>query len=210
MLLPHGYEGQGAEHSSARIERFLALCAENNLQVVNCTTPANLFHVLRRQLKREFRKPLIVFTPKSLLRHPKCVSVIEDFTKGGFKEVIDDSSADAKSIKKIVFCSGKLYYDLLEKKETDKRNDVALIRLEQLYPFPKNQIDAILKKYSSAKEIIWTQEEPENMGAYSYLLRIWKGVNFKNISRHDSASPATGSHKMHDKEQKQLVERVFE
>lgn len=210
MLLPHGYEGQGAEHSSARLERFLNLSAENNLQIVNCTTPANFFHALRRQLKRDFRKPLIVFTPKSLLRHPKCVSTIADFTKGGFKEVIDDASADAKLIKKIIFCSGKLYYDLLEKKETDKRTDVALIRLEQLYPFPKKQIDTIIKKYNGAKEIIWAQEEPENMGAYTYLLRMWKSVNFKNISRNESASPATGSHKAHDKEQKELVERVFE
>ncbi|MEO8146619.1 MAG: 2-oxoglutarate dehydrogenase E1 component [Bacteroidia bacterium] len=210
MFLPHGYEGQGAEHSSARLERFLSLSAENNLQIVNCTTPANFFHVLRRQLKRDFRKPLIVFTPKSLLRHPKCVSTIADFSKGGFKEVIDDANADVKAIKKIVFCSGKLYYDLLEKKETNKRNDVALIRIEQLYPFPKKQIDAIIKKYNSAKDIIWTQEEPENMGAYTFLLRIWKDVNFKNISRPESASPATGSHDAHDKEQKELVERVFE
>jgi 2-oxoglutarate dehydrogenase E1 component len=208
MLLPHGYEGQGAEHSSARLERFLALCAEYNMQVANCTTPANFFHLLRRQIIRDFRKPLVVFTPKSLLRHPKCVSEIVDFTTGGFKEVIDDNSK-AADVKKLVFCSGKIYYDLLEKKETDKRNDVALVRLEQLYPFPKKQVDAILKKYNKAASIIWTQEEPENMGAYNYLLRIWKGVTFTNISREESASPATGSHKAHDKEQKALIEKVF-
>lgn len=208
MLLPHGYEGQGAEHSSARLERFLALCAENNMQVANCTTPANFFHLLRRQIVRDFRKPLIVFTPKSLLRHPKCVSEIAAFTKGGFKEVIDDDSK-VTDVKKLVLCSGKIYYDLLEKREADKRNDVALIRIEQLYPFPKKQLDAILKKYNNATAIIWTQEEPENMGAFNYLLRVWKGVNFTNISREESASPATGSHKAHDKEQKSLIEKVF-
>ncbi len=208
MLLPHGYEGQGAEHSSARLERFLALCAEQNIQVVNCTTPANFFHVLRRQLLRDFRKPLIVFTPKSLLRHPKCVSEIADFTKGGFKEVIDDNS-NAAAVTKLVFCSGKLYYDLLEKKETTNRADVALIRLEQLYPFPKKQVDAIIKKYSNAAHIIWAQEEPENMGAYTYLLRVWKGLNFTSFARNESASPATGSHKTHDVQQQTLIENVF-
>lgn len=208
MLLPHGYEGQGAEHSSARLERFLALCAEQNIQIVNCTTPANFFHVLRRQLLRDFRKPLIVFTPKSLLRHPKCVSEIADFTKGGFKEVIDDNSK-AAIVTKLVFCSGKLYYDLLEKKETDNRADVAIIRLEQLYPFPKKQVDALIKKYNKAA-IIWAQEEPENMGAYNYLLRVWRGLNFTSFSRNASASPATGSHKTHDIQQKTLIENVFD
>ncbi len=208
LLLPHGYEGQGAEHSSARLERFLALCAENNLQIVNCTTPANFFHVLRRQLKREFRKPLVVFTPKSLLRHPKCISTLNDFTSGGFSEILDDV-IDAKSVKRLVFCSGKLYYDLLEKREKTNQTEVALVRLEQLYPFPRKQFNAILKKYNAAKEIVWAQEEPENMGAYNYLLRILKDIKFTNISRAESASPATGSHKTHDKEQTELVERVF-
>ena len=146
MLLPHGYEGQGAEHSSARMERFLSLCGEYNMQVTNCTTPAKFFHVLRRQLKREFRKPLIVFTPKSLLRHPRCVSSVDDFTKGRFAEVMDDGAADPKKINRIAFCTGKVYYDLLDRKEKEKNTDLAIVRLEQLYPFPKKQVDAILKK----------------------------------------------------------------
>jgi 2-oxoglutarate dehydrogenase E1 component len=209
MLLPHGYEGQGAEHSSARLERFLSLCAENNIQVANCTTPANFFHLLRRQLHRPFRKPLVVFTPKSLLRHPKCVSNVDAFTKGGFMELIDDENASAKEVKRVVFCSGKVYYDLLDRKEKEDRKDVALVRLEQLYPFPQKQIDAVVAKYATAKEIVWVQEEPENMGAWTYLLRVWKKVKLHLVSRAESASPATGSHKQHDKEQHEIVDRVF-
>ncbi|MEY2915009.1 MAG: nitrogenase molybdenum-iron protein alpha chain, partial [Cyanobacteriota bacterium] len=147
MLLPHGYEGQGAEHSSARLERFLQLCAEHNMQIANSTTPANFFHLLRRQMHRDFRKPLVVFTPKSLLRHPKCVSTIADLTKGGFQEVIDDATANAKSTRRVVFCSGKVYYDLLERQEADKDSGVAIVRIEQLYPFPQKQVDAIVAKY---------------------------------------------------------------
>jgi 2-oxoglutarate dehydrogenase E1 component len=209
VLLPHGYEGQGAEHSSGRMERFLTLCAEYNMQVCNCTTPANFFHLLRRQLHRSFRKPLIVFTPKSLLRHPRCISSLDDFTKGGFREVIDDINATAKDVTKVVFCTGKIYYDLLERKETDNSNEVALIRLEQLYPFPQTQIDAILKKYKSAEEIIWVQEEPENMGAWNYLLRVFNTTKVKLIARPESASPATGSHQQHEKEQNGLMDKVF-
>jgi len=210
MLLPHGYEGQGAEHSSARLERFLQLCAEDNMQVVNCTSPANFFHLIRRQLHREFRKPLIVFTPKSLLRHPKCVSAIADLSKGGFQEVIDDSIVNAKSVKRVVFCSGKVYYDLLERQAAEKEKDIAIVRLEQLYPFPKKQLNAITAKYKNADELIWLQEEPENMGAWSYLLRTWTNAKLKVIARAASASPATGSHKQHDKEQHALVEKAFE
>jgi 2-oxoglutarate dehydrogenase E1 component len=209
MLLPHGYEGQGAEHSSARLERFLSLSAEDNMQIANCTTPANFFHLLRRQLHRDFRKPLIVFTPKSLLRHPKCVSKIEEFTKAGFQEVIDDASANAKEITRVVFCSGKVYYDLLERKEQDKNTEVAIVRLEQLYPFPQKQIDSVVAKYKNAEEIVWLQEEPENMGAWTYLLRVWKNAKYTLISRAESASPATGSHHQHDKEQKALVDKAF-
>src|SRR5471030_2795931 len=154
MLLPHGYEGQGPEHSSARIERFMELCADSNIQVVNCTTPANFFHALRRQLHREFLKPLIVFTPKSLLRNPMCVSPIADFTKGKFQELIDDSFVTEKSVKRVLFCSGKIYYDLLEKQQTDKRKDVAIVRIEQLYPTPVLQILKIKAKYSKANEFI--------------------------------------------------------
>lgn len=210
MLLPHGYEGQGAEHSSARLERFLDLCGELNMQVVNCTTPANFFHVLRRQMHRSFRKPLIVFTPKSLLRHPRCVSSFKDLSVEGFKEVIDDSTAIAEQVTRVVFCSGKIYYELLEQKEKDQANDIALIRLEQLYPLPSEQLGAIKNKYKKAIEWIWVQEEPENMGAWSYLLRRSKDIRFKLISRPESASTATGSHKAHEREQRELIERVFE
>ena len=209
MLLPHGYEGQGAEHSSARLERFLQLCAEYNMQIANCTTPANFFHLLRRQMHRDFRKPLVVFTPKSLLRHPKCVSEIADLTKGGFQEVIDDAKASAKSTRRVVFCSGKVYYDLLDRQESDKESGVAVVRIEQLYPFPQKQLDAIVAKYKNATEFVWLQEEPENMGAWSYLLRTWTNVELKVIAREASASPATGSHKQHDKEQHALIEKAF-
>jgi 2-oxoglutarate dehydrogenase E1 component len=213
LFLPHGYEGQGAEHSSARIERFLTLCAENNMYVINPTTPANFFHALRRQLKTPYRKPLIAFTPKSLLRHPKCVSSLEEFSNGGFKEIFDDVSADAKAIKKIVFSFGKIYYDLLAKKEELKNTDTALIRIEQMYPFPKKQFSAILEKYKGATEFLWVQEEPHNMGAWGYLLRTvspyLKGGQLKCIARPESASPATGSKKVHEAQQKEILEKVF-
>lgn len=210
MLLPHGYEGQGAEHSSARLERFLALCAEFNIQVVNCTTPANFFHVLRRQMIRKFRKPLVVMTPKSLLRHPKCVSPLEDLSQGGFREVIDDGTEAPSDIKRIAFCSGKLFYDLSEFREKEKRNDVAIIRIEQLYPFPEEQLKSCIARYKNAADVVWVQEEPENMGAWSYLFRVWKKQKLELISRSESASPATGSHAQHEKEQQEIVKRVFE
>ncbi|MBK9639389.1 MAG: 2-oxoglutarate dehydrogenase E1 component [Bacteroidetes bacterium] len=209
MLLPHGYEGQGAEHSSARIERFLSLCGEYNMQVTNCTTPANFFHALRRQLKRDFRKPLIVFTPKSLLRHPRCVSSIQDFTKNGFAEVIDDVSAQPEKVNRIAFCTGKVYYDLIDRKEKENNTDLAIVRLEQLYPFPKKQVEVILKKYAQATSYLWVQEEPENSGAWSYILRVMRQHNLRYIGREESASPATGSHKQHDKEQKAILDEVF-
>jgi 2-oxoglutarate dehydrogenase E1 component len=208
MLLPHGYEGQGAEHSSARMERFLALCADNNLQIANCTTPANLFHLLRRQLKREFRKPLIVFTPKSLLRHPKCTSLIDEFSKGRFQEVIDDAKAVASEIKRVVLCTGKIYYELLDQKEKDKANHVAIVRLEQIYPLPMMQLDKVFSKYKNASEFTWVQEEPENMGAWSFLMRKIKSVKLNVICRPESASPATGSHHAHDREQGVLVRKA--
>lgn len=209
MFLPHGYEGQGPEHSSARIERFLQQCAENNIQIVNCTTPANFFHVLRRQLHRPFRKPLIVFTPKSLLRHPKCVSTIEDFCKGGFKEVIDDASANVKEVKKLVFCTGKIYYDLLAQKELANASDIAIIRLEQLYPLPLNQINELVKKYSNAKTYIWAQEEPENMGAWTFILSRMRHIPFEFVGRPESASPATGYYKIHNQQQQEILNKVF-
>jgi len=210
LLLPHGYEGQGAEHSSARMERFLALCAEENMQVVNCTTPANFFHVLRRQLHREFRKPLIAFTPKSLLRHPRCVSKTEAFTAGAFAEIYDDVNAKAEQVSRLVFCTGKIYYELLEKQEKENIKDVAIIRLEQLYPYPRKQINALIKKYKHADDYLWVQEEPENMGAWNYLLRVSKEITFRPITRSESASPATGSHRQHEKEQAAIINMAFE
>ncbi|TAL58044.1 MAG: 2-oxoglutarate dehydrogenase E1 component [Bacteroidetes bacterium] len=224
LLLPHGYEGQGAEHSSARIERFLTLCAENNMYVINATTPANFFHALRRQLKTPYRKPLIAFTPKSLLRHPKCISSFDEFSNGGFKEIMDDVSVNPKSVKKLVFTFGKIYYDLLAYRETlsaatplssgrGAGGEVALIRIEQMYPFPKKQFSDLLNKYSSAKEFLWVQEEPHNMGAWGYLLRTvspyLKGGQLQCIARPESASPATGSKKVHEIQQKEILEKVF-
>jgi len=210
MLLPHGYEGQGAEHSSARIERFLNLCGQLNMQVVNCTTPANFFHALRRQMHRPFRKPLVIMTPKSLLRHPRCVSGFNELATGGFNEVIDDSTATPDSVSRVVVCSGKVYYELLEQKEKDQANEIALIRLEQLYPYPAEQLSALKKKYKQAGDWIWLQEEPENMGAWSYVLRKSKDIAFRLISRVESASTATGSHKAHDREQKEIIVKAFE
>lgn len=209
LFLPHGYEGQGAEHSSARMERFLILCAEQNMYVVNPTTPANLFHLLRRQLKTEIRKPLVVFTPKSLLRLPRCVSSLKELSKGRFRELIDDETADPQQVKKVVCCTGKLYYDLLEEKESRKATDTALVRIEQMYPFPQRQFDAMLKKYSAAKKLIWAQEEPENMGAVAYLLRTQRKFPFEFVSRTESGSPATGSSKRHAVEQQEIIAKVF-
>ncbi len=209
MLLPHGYEGQGAEHSSARLERFLDLCAEDNIQVVNCTNPANFFHVLRRQLHRQFRKPLIVFTPKSLLRHPLAVSKVDDLAKGKFKEVIDDADADPAKVKKVAFCSGKLYYELLQTKKEREQDDIALVRIEQLYPLPKTQLDSIVSKYTNAEKHIWVQEEPENMGAWGFLLRKWKGIDLNVISRHESGSPASGSVQRFQQRQQLIIDTLF-
>ncbi len=212
MLLPHGYEGQGPEHSSARIERFMELCADHNIQVANCTSPANYFHLLRRQLKRDFRKPLVVFTPKSLLRHPLCVSPLAEFTKGGFREVIDDSFVKADGVKRILCCTGKIYYDLLEKQQADQRKDVAIVRLEQLYPTPIEQLEAIKSKYKNAKELIWVQEEPENMGAWPYLCRKLRktALEMEVISRRESSSTATGYAKQHVSQQLYIVGKAFE
>ncbi|WP_372654756.1 2-oxoglutarate dehydrogenase E1 component [Halobacteriovorax sp.] len=209
MLLPHGYEGSGPEHSSCRPERYLQMCAENNMVVCNFTTPANMFHALRRQLKWEFRKPLIVFTPKSLLRHPQCVSTVEEFSKGGLQEIIDDSFVKAKDVKKVLLCSGKVYYDLLNKQQEDKRKDVAIVRVEQLYPLPEKQLDKVLKKYKGAKQV-WVQEEPMNMGAWTFLLR-WRDMfsDISCISRRSAASPATGYAAVHNREQQEIIDKAF-
>lgn len=211
MLLPHGYEGQGPEHSSARLERFLQACAEFNISVVNITEPANFFHALRRQQHRPFRKPLIVMSPKSLLRHAKCVSPIEDFVKegAGFQEVFDDSNIqNPEKVRKVVLCTGKLYYDLLAHQEENNIEDVALVRLEQLYPFPEKQLEAIFEKYNNAK-VIWSQEEPKNMGAWSYILYQMPTKGLEVVSRKASASPATGFKKVHEDEQKAIIEKTF-
>ncbi len=216
MLLPHGYEGQGPEHSSARMERFLQQCAENNIQVVNTTTPANQFHVLRRQLKHSFRKPLICFTPKKLLRYPSCVSTANDFSSSAFQELIDDSTANSKSVKKVVFCTGKIFYDLIEAKEKSGADDIAIVRLEQLYPFPIKQVNEVLLKYKNAKEHCWVQEEPENMGAWAFIIRMFmkhtqtQGISLKYIGRSEGASPATGFAKSHVQQQQAIINKVFE
>jgi len=210
VLLPHGYEGQGPEHSSARMERYLTLAAENNMQIANCTTPANFFHLLRRQLYRPFRKPLIVFTPKSLLRHPLCVSPLKDFTQGKFREVIDDETADPTKVNKLVLCNGKLYYDLLAEREKLNNQHIALVRVEQLYPFPIEQIMAIHAKYSQAKTHIWAQEEPANMGAWNFVYQALSNLMpIKVIARPASGSPATGSGKFHVIRHQKILDKVM-
>ncbi|MEX2595295.1 MAG: 2-oxoglutarate dehydrogenase E1 component [Salibacteraceae bacterium] len=209
LLLPHGYEGQGAEHSSARLERFLSQCAEDNIQVVNCTTPANFFHVLRRQVKWKFRKPLVVFTPKSLLRHPKCVSTIDDLAQGGFTEVIDDTKVNKKKVRRVGFCSGKIYYDLLAAREEREIEDIAIVRLEQLYPFPKKKLNKLVKLYDKDVEFYWVQEEPENMGAWNFIMRAWGEMKLELIARHESGSPASGSMKRFLQRQNLIIDTFF-
>ncbi len=209
MLLPHGYEGQGPEHSSARMERFLQQCAEQNMVMTNITTAANFFHALRRQQAWAFRKPLVVFTPKANLRHPGSSSSLAEFTSGGFKEVIDDLSVtDAAAVKKVLLCSGKVYFDLEERRQKDKHADMAILRLEQLYPLPQTQLDGLYKKYSKAIWH-WVQEEPLNMGAASYLRMNVKNINLHVISRNASAATATGYAKVHAKEQAAIIDTAF-
>lgn len=211
MLLPHGYEGQGAEHSSGRMERYLQMCATNNMFVADVTTPANLFHLLRRQLKVKYRKPLIVFTPKSLLRHPKVVSTKEEFANGSFQTVIDDADAKVSKVKTLVFLTGKFYYDLLEKREELKRDDVALVRIEQLFPLPAKEMRAILKKYKNADDIVWAQEEPRNMGAYSFMMMHFEeSKNFRVCSRKMYAAPAAGSTVRSKARHAKVIENVFD
>ena len=210
MLLPHGYEGMGSEHSSGRMERYLQLCADLNMQIVNSTTPANMFHVLRRQLHRDFRKPLVVFTPKKLLRYNRAVSTIEELANGVFQEVIDDSSAKAKDVDTVVFVSGKFYYDIIEEKEKiGGGENIAVIRVEQLYPVPHKQLDAIVDKYGKDAKYIWAQEEPGNMGAWSHMLRHYRTVHLEVASRLDSASPASGSPKVHAIRQQAILDELM-
>ena len=210
LFLPHGYEGQGAEHSSARMERFLQLCGDDNMIMANCTTPSNLFHLLRRQIIANYRKPLVVFTPKSLLRHPLAVSKKDDFINGKFEKLIPDNEISPKKAKSLVFCSGKFYYDLIKAREEKNRNDIAIIRIEQLFPLPIDQINDQLKLYSETKDVVWAQEEPKNMGPLSYLLLHFEKVStFRIVSRPFSDSPASGSSKRFEKRHKKVIEAVF-
>jgi 2-oxoglutarate dehydrogenase E1 component len=210
LLLPHGYEGQGPEHSSARPERFLQLAAQNNMAVLNCSTPANIFHALRRQQAWEFRKPCVVFTPKSLLRAPECISKVSDLTDGAFQEVIEDSFVDESNVKRVLFCTGKVFYDLLAQQKAENKKDVAIIRIEQLYPFPLKKVEKVLEKYSEA-QWFWVQEEPANMGYWSHLLTRHTDIfkNFQLVSRPMSATPATGLAHCHQQELKNILTESF-
>jgi len=214
MLLPHGYEGQGPEHSSARLERFLALCAEDNIQVVYPTTPAQYFHLLRRQVRRDVRKPLVVFTPKSVLRARTSRSPVEDFVSGSFQEVLDDPFVeDASAVRRVALCSGKIAYDAMKARDEAKAA-LAVVRVEQLYPWPEQQIAEILARYERASEVFWLQEEPENMGpwpfVHSRLHRLLRDdFTLRHVSRAESASPASGSVTVHQQEQAQLLDTVL-
>ncbi|PIA81606.1 2-oxoglutarate dehydrogenase E1 component [Gaetbulibacter sp. 4G1] len=208
VLLPHGYEGQGSEHSSARMERYLQLCAEDNMIVADCTTPANFFHLLRRQMKRDFRKPLIVFTPKSLLRHPKAVSSIKELAMGTFEEVIDDT-VNPKNIKKLVFCTGKFYYDLLAEREKLNNEDVALVRIEQLFPLHLDKIQQVIDRYSNVENYVWAQEEPKNMGAWSHIMERLDLVKLNVCARPYSSVPAPGSSTRDKRRQQRVINAVF-
>jgi len=210
LLLPHGYEGQGSEHSSGRLERFLQQAADLNIQIVNPSTPANHFHVLRRQLKRPFRKPLVVFSPKLLLRHPLAISSLDEMTEGNFREVIDDPKASVTQVEVVVFCSGKFYYDAVEKAKELGVDNMAFVRVEQLYPFPEKQINSILKKYVNHQHIIWAQEEPENMGAWRYMAMKMRSLNIIGITRPESAASAEGSKELHIKRLRKLWTKLFQ
>ena len=209
MLLPHGYEGQGSEHSSARLERYLTLCGDNNMQIANCTTPANFFHILRRQLKREFRTPLVVMTPKSLLRHPEAVSKVEELAKGAFQEIIAEE-VDANKVKTVVCCSGKLFYELRGARDERGIDDLTIVRMEQLYPFPQKQLTELLGSYKNLENLVWSQEEPENMGAWRFIkTNTDQAADWKLVSRLASASPASGSSKVFEKRQAKIIEETL-
>ncbi len=209
MLLPHGYEGQGPEHSSGRMERFLQSSATDNWTIANCSTPANMYHILRRQMKREFRKPLVVFTPKSLLRLPKAVNTIEDLANGTFQEVIDDT-IDTSKVKKMVFCTGKFYYDLLVEREQLVREDIALVRIEQLFPLHNEQIKIIMDKYPNVERYVWAQEEPKNMGAWSYMLERFELARLECASRDYRSAPAAGSSARYKRRHQEVLDKVFD
>jgi 2-oxoglutarate dehydrogenase E1 component len=218
MLLPHGQEGQGPEHSSARLERFLQLCAEDNIQVCNLTTPAQYFHALRRQLCRSYRKPLILMSPKSLLRHPRAVSPIQEIETGCFHEVIDDplrvsGELDPKTARRVVICSGKVYYTLAEAREDSAFEDVALVRIEEIHPFPFDAMKAVLRDYGT-RDFVWVQEEPWNQGAWSFVRErlnqvLPRGARIRYVGRPESASTATGSYRQHEEETTEFVQEAF-
>ncbi|SDR68223.1 2-oxoglutarate dehydrogenase E1 component [Formosa sp. Hel1_31_208] len=211
MLLPHGYEGQGAEHSSGRMERYLQLCAKDNMFVMDCTTPANFYHLLRKQMKTKFRKPLIVFTPKSLLRHPLVLSTVDEFANGSFQMVIDDALVSANKVKTLAFVTGKFYYDLLEQRTELKRDDVALVRIEQLFPLPERQMRDIMAKYKNADDIVWAQEEPRNMGAYGHMLMHFdEAKSFRAATRRPYGAPAAGSSVRSKKRHQEVIDYVFD
>ena len=210
LLLPHGYEGQGAEHSSARMERYLQLCARHNMYVADCTTPANFFHLLRRQMKTTFRKPLIVFTPKSLLRDPRCTSPIADFTSGSFQETIDDTTVNKADVKTLVFVTGKFYYDITAERENNGRTDVAVVRIEQLFPLPVEQLKAIIAQYPNADDYVWAQEEPKNMGAYSFMLMNFDLVKWRLASLKAYSAPASGSYTRAKRRHADAIKMVFD
>ena len=211
LFLPHGYEGQGAEHSSARMERYLQLCAKDNVFIANCTTPANMFHILRRQLKAKYRKPLIIFTPKSLLRHPMVISKVDDFANGGFKLVIDDNLANVDKVNTLVFVSGKFYYDLIAERERLGFENFAIVRIEQLFPLPKTHIRSIISKYKNVNDIVWAQEEPINMGAYTHLLiNLKEATNFRVAARRFYSATAAGSSARFLKRHREVIDYVFD
>ena len=209
MLLPHGYEGQGAEHSSARLERYLQLCASQNMFVTNCTTPANIYHLLRRQLKAPFRKPVIACSPKSLLRHPLVISSIEELTNGYFQEVIDDAQVNPQEVRTLVFCSGRFYYDLLAEREKLNRQDVALVRIEQLFPLPVEQLKEVIARYPNVTDYVWAQEDPKNMGAYAYMLMNFDLVKWRLTAMNAYAAPAPGSPARHKARHQEAINKVF-
>ena len=210
LLLPHGYEGQGAEHSSARMERYLQLCARHNMYVADCTTPANFFHLLRRQMKTTFRKPLIVFTPKSLLRDPRCVSTQDELANGSFQETIDDVTVNKAEVKSLVFCTGKFYYDITAERENNGRKDVAVVRIEQLFPLPVEQLKAIIAKYPNVDDYVWAQEEPKNMGAYGFMLMNFNLVKWRLASLKAYAAPASGSYTRAKRRHADAIKMVFD
>jgi 2-oxoglutarate dehydrogenase E1 component len=211
MLLPHGYEGQGPEHSSARLERFLQACAEDNIQVCNLTTPAQYFHILRRQMKRDFRKPLILMTPKSMLRHKEAVSPVEQFTAGRFGEVLDDATMDPARVRRVLLCSGKVYYDLVDGRARNHLDEVAIVRVEQFYPLREDILQRVFARYRRAREWAWVQEESQNMGGWTFMDQRLRSMGrpVEYVGRDASASPATGSLKVHQREQKELVEAAL-